>query len=372
MPTEGAIRGMGNVYQRGHVWWVRYWHRGEQVRESSKSPERRIAEKLLKKRMGELGRNPQVDPSAEARVRMADLFEALVTAYKNNGRRSLATLEYRLAALRAHFGSDRAADVTAVRIGAYIAVRRAEGKQPATVNRELAALRRAFRLGVEHERLTHVPRIQLLVEHNTREGFLSPATLEAVVAALPAHMQDATRFAYLSGWRKGEVTTLTWADVDRTAGLITLRRAHSKNGEPRELPVTGGLAELIERRWQARTVTGPAGMVTLSPLVFHRQGAPLGDFRKAWAKACTTAQVPGKLFHDLRRSAIVNMDRAGVSQTVAMALSGHRTASVWRRYRIVSTTDLRAAMAQVQDANASATAPAAGDVVRPVHAAEGR
>ena len=43
MPTEGAIRGMGNVYQRGHVWWVRYWHRGEQVRESSKSPDRRIA-----------------------------------------------------------------------------------------------------------------------------------------------------------------------------------------------------------------------------------------------------------------------------------------------------------------------------------------
>jgi integrase len=136
--------------------------------------------------------------------------------------------------------------------------------------------------------------------------------------------------------------------------------------------VTGGLAELIERRWQARTVTGPAGMVTLSPLVFHRHGAPLGDFRKAWAKACTTAQVPGTLFHDLRRSAIVNLDRAGVSQTVAMALSGHLTPSVWRRYRIVSTRDLRAAMAQVQDANASATTPAAGDVVRPVRAAKGR
>ena len=90
-----------------------------------------------------------------------------------------------------------------MRIGQYTAVRLAEGKQPATVNRELAALRRAFRLAVEQERLTHVPRIHLQAEHNVREGFLSPATLEAVVAALPAHMQDATRFAYLSGWRKG-------------------------------------------------------------------------------------------------------------------------------------------------------------------------
>jgi integrase len=92
---------------------------------------------------------------------------------------------------------------------------------------------------------------------------------------------------------------------------------------------------LIERRWTAREYQTAAGTTSLSPVVFHQAGAPIKDFRKVWRKACEAAGVAGTLFHDLRRSAVRNMDRAGVSQTVAMALSGHKTASVYRRYRIV-------------------------------------
>jgi integrase len=119
------------------------------------------------------------------------------------------------------------------------------------------------------------------------------------------------RFAYLSGWRKSEVQTLGWPDVDRAAGRIVLRREHSKNGEPRVLPLLGDLAALIERRWVAREYQTPDGTSALSPLVFHRDGQPVGDFRKAWETACAAAGVSGTLFHDLRRSAVRNMDRAG-------------------------------------------------------------
>lgn len=83
-------------------------------------------------------------------------------------------------------------------------------------------------------------------------------------------------------------------------------------------------------------------------MVFHQNGRPVGDFRKAWCRACEAAGLPGLLFHDLRRSFIRNAERSGVSQAVAMKVSGHTTASVYRRYRIVDEQDIREALTKTQ------------------------
>jgi integrase len=194
------------------------------------------------------------------------------------------------------------------------------------------------------------------------------ALFERVAWHLPEDLADVARFGYHSGWRKGEVQRLTWPDVDRAAGRIVLRREHSKNGEPRVLPLVGELAALIERRWVAREHRTPDGTTALSPFVFHRDGRPVGDFRKAWATACTAAGVAGTLFHDLRRSAVRNLDRAGVSQSVAMALSGHKTASIYRRYRIVAEDDLREALLRLQ----ASVSDSPGGTVTPLREAASR
>ncbi len=173
------------------------------------------------------------------------------------------------------------------------------------------------------------------------------------------YLKDVVRFAYLTGWRKGEVMSLTWADIDRDGGAIRLRPEASKNGQGRTVMLSGELATLMERRWQARIVDNDSGEVHITNLVFHRDGQPLGDIRKAWASACISAglfqvvvidtsgtekRVPTKLFHDLRRTAARNMIRAGVPERVAMAVTGHRTRSMFDRYNIVSEEDLRTAM----------------------------
>jgi len=180
-----------------------------------------------------------------------------------------------------------------------------------------------------------------------RQGFVEPATFHEITKHLIPPLDDVARFDYLTGSRKSEVLTLAWSNVDRARGVITIAREHSKNAEPRIIALTAALAAIIERRWKARTISRPDGVV-LADLVFHREGRPVGSFRKAWASACKAAGVPGLLFHDLRRSAVRNFERAGVSQAVAMKITGHKTASVYRRYRIVDERDVREALTKTE------------------------
>jgi len=73
------------------------------------------------------------------------------------------------------------------------------------------------------------------------------------------------------------------------------------------------------------------------------QGERIKDFRKTWKTACEKAGVPWMLRHDFRRTAVRNMERAGVARSVATKITGHKTESVYRRYAIVSDADLREA-----------------------------
>jgi integrase len=270
-------------------------------------------------------------------VTVGELLDNLEADYRLREIKSLRHSLGHIKPVREHFGLMRALSVTTDKIRTYIAARQKLGRKNAKVNRETEVLGRAFRLAAEDGKLSYTPKVPRLPEINTREGFFERTEFEAVVAKLADPLDDLARFAYLTGWRRSEVTGLRWETVDRADR--ELRIYDSKNGDGRVIPLAGSLWELIEKRWAAREFANKQGDSALSPWVFHRMGKPIGNFAREWRSACKEAKLPGKLFHDLRRTAVRDTIRSGTPQAVAMTISGHRIVSVFQRYNITSAED---------------------------------
>lgn len=342
------MRGDGRIYlpKDSQKYHCAYYVNGKQIRETTGKTDPKQAAKFLKdkikeKHADEIGARAFVGPS-QRRVTVNALLDALETDYRFDGKDS-AQFKSHLKTIRAHFGDWLAVNVTSDAVDAFIEAQLEAEYKPATVNRSTQLLGQAFKLAVEGKKLNGAPHIRHLSEAgNVRQGFFGVLEFQAVESNLPVYLKDYARFAYLTGWRKSEIASLRWSDVD--GDVIRLRGENSKNGEARSLVLEGSeLVELMERRQKARAVKTKTGVI-LSDLVFHHNGEPIVDLRKAWATACKLAGCPGRLFHDLRRTAVRNMTRGGVSQTVAMKVSGHRTDSMFRRYNITSEADLRDAM----------------------------
>jgi integrase len=241
--------------------------------------------------------------------------------------RRFDTAMFHVKHLREAFGFDRAIIITADRFASYQASRLEAGASVATVNRETACMSRMLKLAVEKKRLASKPTLKLVEGENVRQGFIAPEDFDAVLPHLPLYLQGLVEFLYRTGWRRKEGQTLLWADVDQRGGIIRLRIENSKTKEPRVYPLAGRVLELIQEAQQRRRLD--------CPFVFHHAGKQIKSFRKAWRNACDTAGLGHVVPHDMKRSAARNLSRAGVRAEVAMKMIGHKTPSMWRRYRIV-------------------------------------
>lgn len=339
---------MINIYKRGKIYWIRYSRNGKQYRESTKSTKLVDAKRLLKKREGEIaiGKIPGVYFD---RIRFEELADDLLTDYQINQQKSLHTLRQRINNhLSPFFGNKRAPEITTPFIKKYIEKRLEEGAANSTVNRDLAALKRMLNLGAKQTppKVDRVPYISMLKENNVRKGFFEHEEYLALKGKLPDHLKGYVTFAYKSGWRTSEISDLKWKQVDLIRGVVRLEPGESKNKEARIVYMDKELKEVFKREWNRRKK-----LRTALPYVFlNRKGTDkIKRFDKSWKSACRNAGLGPKIFHDLRRTAVRNMVRAGIPERVAMQISGHKTRSVFERYNIVSEDDLRLA-AQKQEA----------------------
>jgi integrase len=221
-----------------------------------------------------------------------------------------------------------------------------EGAKNGSINGSLGLLRRMLTLAHEDGKIQVKPKIRLLQPGKPRQGFLGKEQFSVLLSHLPDNLKPLITFLYFCGVRLGEAKQIEWRQVDLHEALIRLQGEQTKNSEPRTVPLPDVLVRMLEK------VEDKSGRVFDAT-----------NLRKAWHKACAAAglgvleEVEGKahprynglIIHDLRRSAIRNLRKAGVGEKISMKISGHKTRDVFDRYNIVDTEDVVLAMRKVEE-----------------------
>lgn len=359
----------GTIEKRGeNSHRIRYYNAVGQRQQETIIGTYEDAERELARRQADLANGIPVSAKLNT-ITFAELAHNVLTDYEVNGFVSVDDQERRIRLhLNPVFGDRKACAITSNQIREYILARKREGSSDGNINRELELMRHCFKLAIEERNLLYAPHVPMLSEDNVRQGFVIREEVDRICAYLPFVLARFVLFAFLTGWRYGEIVKLLWQNVDLDHHR-EIRIGTSKNREGRVFPLTGELyqlfCELREDRQKATLV---------SPHVFAINGKKIGAFRKQWNTACFKAGLPCKTrpiqfrgkaqfdrdgkpkvkvlksertFHDLRRSFAREMDKEGVRQSAIMKLAGWKTDSVFRRYNIVSEADLRDAIETV-------------------------
>jgi integrase len=340
--------GTGSVYRRpgSRFWWVCYYRDGKPYYESAKSEFKADAENLLARRRGDIA-SGRFHGLASERVTIGELCQLVLDDYEYRKLRDYQILKWRFEKhIKRSIGELRATLFGQTEVKRYVKQRRASGASEATINRELSIVRRGFTLGIRETPplVIRCPFIPKLEEDNVRQGFLRHAQYITLRNTLAEHLKCMFVVAYHIGNRAGELRKLQWSQVDLAGCEIRLPGRLTKSRKPRTAPIYGDMREWLVMQKEKRDQEYP-----LCPWVFHRVGKQISNKLTGWREACIEAKMPELLFHDLRRTAVRNMVRAGVPRTTAMAISGHRTEAIFRRYDIVDSNDLKLAAAKVEN-----------------------
>ena len=315
---------------------MQWYDGGEKRQRSTGSEDRRVAMAELKTATATIGRGG----------RIRTVGESIGLLYRDYERRKLKSYSMTRQRIEANvlpwWSKIRIDKISATAVDAYAAARAKDGAKPSTINRELSLVRRALTLAHQAGKIAAVPFIRALPEPPARSGFVDQEQFERLRDAMPEELRCLVIVAYMCGCRLGELLQLRWDQVDYGSSMIRLEANQTKSGKARVVPIYPEIREALQKQ--------PRGVY-----VFTRQGKPIRDIREGWRVACAAAGVPGLLFHDLRRSAVRNMERLGFPRGVAMSITGHSTESVYRRYNIVSEQDITDAIAKFEHGNKTAT-----------------
>jgi len=331
----------GKLVETG-PWWMKYYDQGKPYSNSTGKYEKREASMVLKKAEAKVLEGQREGP-AMLRTRFEDLIDLLELDYQLKGRKTWTRRLQHIEHLKKSFGGMRVKSITSDRIQQFSTRRQREGVSNGTINRELECLHRMLVLGSRctPPKCGPLPHFSKLREDNVREGFFEHDEFLALRGAAADHLKLAMTIAYYTGMRQGEIIGpkgLTWEQVNLQEGTIRLMAKHTKSNTARVIYMTGDFLLVMMKMKQVRDQDYPD-----CPYVCHLRGQYIKEMKHSWKTACERIGLVGKTFHDLRRTGVRNLVRAGVPETVAMKISGHKTRSVFDRYNITSEEDLKEA-----------------------------
>jgi len=190
-------------------------------------------------------------------------------------------------------------------------------------------------------------KVLLLPERNIRDRVVSPEEFEILKNELPEYALIFSLGYYL-GMREGEILSLREGQVyfygnGTEEGFIELRDGETKSGEGRKIPFGSLIGKQLKDHLIGQKKGDPERF-----LFTTRSGNLLGNFRRGFQRACRRAGISGLCFHDFRHTAVTNMRKAGVNISIIMAISGHKSMAMFRRYNRIDLDDGIEAMRKLE------------------------
>jgi integrase len=193
-----------------------------------------------------------------------------------------------------------------------------------------------------------VSQVKFFREENGRTRFLTNEEEEQLLSQCGPHLTPIVITALHTGFRKSEILSLAWGNVNFRQRTITVEAAYAKNGEARSVPMTERLTETLREL---------PGKDNASNAVFlTRMGTPYRRIAKNFARACNRAGLTDVTFHELRHTFASRLVMAGVDLPTVQALLGHESITMTMRYAHLAPEHVRAAVSVLdQHGTSSAT-----------------
>ncbi len=348
--AKRRVSGTGGVFQRQDSRFLYISYRdlnGKLRQESTKSESRKVAENLLRDRLGQVERG--LVAGEMKKLKYEDIRALLIVDYRT---RKVKMLEqdkdgspyvWGFEHLDPFFKNRLVTTITSDLLYKFIEKREKEGAADATINRNLSLLRKMINLARRGAKLTAVPYFPMLKEDNVRTGFVTDEQFRKLREAMPEHLRPLITFLYFTGCRIGAALGITWSQMEFEKGRaqVRLEGNQTKNEDPILLPLPLEVSEILTKLPREGKVFNARNLRKAFQAACVKVGLGVKTGPKVW-------QYKGLILHDFRRSGVRNLIRSGVPRRIAMRISGHLTESTFERYNIVDSTDLHEAMAKVE------------------------